>query len=181
MDQSTHIVKQQWPGIEVRLQSYEIFQRSSHFDGIVSVGAFEHFVRPGYSMEDKCAIYHSFFNLCREWPRPAGVLSLQTICQGRSSALLPLDIFPDSDLPYPSEVLEAANHAFELMYSENGREDYILTLGEWLMDLRRHRSTIVENYGGEEFYAFYDRYLRRAIAGFARKRMTLNRFIFVRR
>ena len=185
-EQAKFIEHSRWPGVAVRVVGYQSFEPDAQVDGIVSIGAFEHFAKPDLSPEQKISIYAGFFRKCHRWLRPGGRLSLQTICWGgvqRDScgALLPLDIFPESDIPFASEVLEAANDWFELVATENGREDYILTLQEWLSRLHLRREEILADFGGKDTFEFYDRYLRRAIAGFRRQRMTLLRFVFVRR
>ena len=83
--------------------------------------------------------------------------------------------------PYPWEVLGASNAHFELLYVEEGRNDYIWTLDKWLERFRAQRSYIVESFGGDEVYRKYETLLRRVIAGFARRWMTLLRFVFERR
>jgi cyclopropane-fatty-acyl-phospholipid synthase len=185
-EQAKFIEHARWPGVSVNVVGYQSFEPDAPVDGIVSVGAFEHFAKPGLSREQKIAIYAGFFRNCYRWLRPGGRLSLQTICWGgvqrdACGALLPLDIFPESDIPFAGEVIEAANDHFELVLTENGREDYILTLQEWLTRLHLRREEILAKFGGHDTFQFYDRYLRRAIAGFRRQRMTLHRFAFARR
>jgi cyclopropane-fatty-acyl-phospholipid synthase len=185
-EQAKFIEQSRWPGVAVNVVGYQSFELDVPVDGIVSIGAFEHFAKPGLSPKQKIATYAGFFRNCHRWLKPGGRLSLQTICWGgvqRDScgALLPLDIFPESDIPFASEVLEAANDRFELVATENGREDYILTLQEWLSRLHLKREEILADFGGKDTFEFYDRYLRRAIAGFRRQRMTLLRFAFVKR
>ena len=120
-DQYNHVRRLDLPGVEVRLQSYEDYQPARPFSGIVSVGAFEHFTRPGLSAAEKVAIYRRFFERCHGWLRRDAVLSLQTITWGcvaraRTSALLAQDVFPETDPPYIIDVLEASDGFFEPIY-----------------------------------------------------------------
>lgn len=184
-DQFRHVAGLDLPRTDVRLENYEAFQPDRSYTGIVCVGAMEHFARPGYDTETKIQAYRGFFARCRQWLANYGMLSIQSICWGavpraKNVALLPLDIFPESDLPYLNELLEAAAPNFELKYVENGRLDYIMTLYEWLHRLRAQKTIIIERFGGEPVYDYYERYLRRAIAGFERKRMTLYRLVLQR-
>jgi cyclopropane-fatty-acyl-phospholipid synthase len=184
-DQFRHVAEMNLPRSDVRLENYETFQPDRNYTGIVCVGAVEHFARPGYDAETKLRAYRGFFSRCHQWLANYGLLSVQTICWGavpraKNVALLPLDIFPESDLPYLSELLEAAAPHFELKYIENGRLDYIMTLYEWLHRLRARKELIVDNFGGQPVFDYYERYLRRAIAGFERKRMTLYRLVLQR-
>jgi cyclopropane-fatty-acyl-phospholipid synthase len=185
-DQQAHIRAQQWPGAEVRYESYEVFAPEQPFDGIISVGAFEHFVRPGYEPAHRQAIYRNFFERCRGWLRKDGNLSLQSICWGYvdrayAAKAVPTYVFPDSDLPWPNEVFEAANPSFEIVYAESRGEDYALTLREWLKRLRAHKAEIIADHGGERIFDHYEKYLRRCIYAFENKTVTLMRFVMTRR
>jgi cyclopropane-fatty-acyl-phospholipid synthase len=180
-EQEKYITSQNRPGVTVLKGRYE--QLETQVDGIVSIGAFEHFVRPGYSRERKLEIYRQFFARCHRWLGGRGRLSLETICWGKArqdqcTKLPALDVFPHSDLPYEGEILEAANGYFELQSTENGREDYIITLEHWLLRIQERRQVIVDQHGGTEKFQYYERSLRRAIAGFEHQEMTLLRLVF---
>jgi cyclopropane-fatty-acyl-phospholipid synthase len=183
-DQHRHVVANA-DGAQCLLSSYEQFVADERFDGAVSIGAMEHFAKPGLSRRDKLEIYGRFFDVAHRSLRPGGRLSVQTVCWGpvnraTSGQFLPLDIFPESDVPFPDEVLEASQPYFEPLHVENGREDYILTLEAWLRNLRLSRDIIVQKFGGENVFVYYEKYLRRAIGGFRRRRMLLMRFTFER-
>jgi cyclopropane-fatty-acyl-phospholipid synthase len=184
-DQFRHVAGLDLPRTDVRLENYESFQPHQTYSSIVCVGAMEHFARPGYDSDTKMEAYRGFFARCHRWLGNYGHLSIQSICWGavpraKNIALLPLDIFPESDLPYLSEILESAAPHFELKYIENGRLDYIMTLYEWLRRLREQKEVVTRDFGGEPVFSYYERYLRRAIAGFERKRMTLYRMVLQR-
>ncbi len=121
------------------------------FDGIVSVGAFEHFC----SVEEYLAgkqdqIYDDFFRLCHELLPEGGRLFLQTMMWGKNApeyskisltaekgsneyiiAVLG-KFFPGSWLPFGEEhILRTASPYFELISDNNGRMDYIETMEQW--------------------------------------------------
>ncbi len=184
-DQHNYLRALDLPAVEIRLESYEVYRPVGKFSGIVSVGALEHFTRPGLSAAEKVAIYRRFFERCRGWLNPGARLSLQCITWGgrvprnRTGCIMAQDVFPETDPPYVVDVLEASVETFEPLYMENRRSDYIRTLQVWLQRLRARRREIeamtsVENFG------FYERYLRRSIYGFKKKELQLCRFVFQR-
>jgi cyclopropane-fatty-acyl-phospholipid synthase len=183
-DQFEYIVSRGAPRVDVRLQSYEHFEPPGVFDGIVSVGAFEHFVRPDLPKAQKTAAYAKFFALCHKWLAPSGRLSLQTIAwgnvaEGRQSEIPIQQFFPDSDLPYVEEVLAASKEHFEVLTFENRRRDYELTLRSWLANLRRSKAEATRLVGPEK-YEFYDRCLQGGARLFQRRKYYLCRFVFRR-
>ncbi|HYT45844.1 MAG TPA: class I SAM-dependent methyltransferase [Methylomirabilota bacterium] len=121
------------------------------FDGIVSVGAFEHFC----SVEDYLAgkqdqIYDHFFRLCYELLPAGGRLYLQTMMWGKNAPdysrfslkakkgsneyMLAVGekFFPGSWLSFGEEhILRMAKPYFELISDNNGRLDYIETAEQW--------------------------------------------------
>lgn len=121
------------------------------FDGIVSVGAFEHFCSiEEYLVGKQDQIYQNFFHLCHELLHEGGRLYLQTMMWGKNSpdyhsislrakkgsneylvAVLE-KFFPGSWLPYGEEqILRVASPHFEQIAHKNGRLDYIETLEQW--------------------------------------------------
>ena len=183
-DQHHHVYALDLPGVEVRLESYEDYQPAGKFSGIVSVGAFEHFTRPGLPAAAKVAIYRRFFQRCHGWLERGAHLSLQSVTWGnvprdRTSLLMAQDVFPETDPPYVTDVLEASADTFELIYLENCRSDYIRTLQVWLERLRA-RQPEIEAMTRAGTFGFYERYLRGSIYRFKRKDIQLCRFVFRR-
>ncbi len=88
------------------------------FDGIVSVGAFEHFCSvEEYLAGQQDQVYDRFFRLCHQLLPEAGKLYLQTT---------------GSWLPFGEEhILRVAEPYFELISDNNGRLDYIETMEQW--------------------------------------------------
>ena len=122
------------PGVSVRLENWLDYRPERPFDGIISIGAFEHFATPEDSPEQKIAVYREFFERCRDWLRPGGALSLQTIAYAnmareQASSFMQQEIFPDADLPTLAEITAAAEGIFEVRSLSNGRLDYAWTCG----------------------------------------------------
>src|SRR5262249_2539429 len=163
------------PRTTLNLQSYETLALTEPVDGIVTVGALEHFAKPQLLRSEKIAIYGNFFDRCRSFLAPGGRLSLQTIFwQGvdrrLASEIVPSSVFPESDLPYLDEVLEASQRQFRTLYLESSEDDYALTLREWLKRLRRaHKQS--PHLVDEAKFLFHEDYLRRCIVGFQRHRI----------
>ncbi|AUB37423.1 cfa, cyclopropane-fatty-acyl-phospholipid synthase [Nostoc flagelliforme CCNUN1] len=158
------------PNIEVYEQSWINHQPENDYDAIVSVGAFEHFAQPGVSRSEKVSVYRDFFSHCQNWLKTKGKLSLQTIAYGSLSAenknlFIQNDIFPDSELPRPSEIFEAADGLFEIKIYRNDGIQYGRTCDLWLKNLSRQKQAITEEFG-EHLYSKYQRYLKLSIAGF---------------
>jgi cyclopropane-fatty-acyl-phospholipid synthase len=121
------------------------------FDGVVSIGAFEHFC----SVEEYLAgkqeqIYRDFFKLCHELLPEGGRLYLQTMMWGKNApeykdislnaskssneyilAVLGR-FFPGSWLPSGEEqLIRVAEPYLRVVSLNNGRRDYIETLRQW--------------------------------------------------
>jgi cyclopropane-fatty-acyl-phospholipid synthase len=121
------------------------------FDGVVSIGAFEHFCSEDeYNSGQQEKIYRQFFDLCAALLPVGGRLYLQTMVWGKVvpvSRELSLDaaegtpqrilarlrkVYPGSWLPSRKEqIVTAASGHFTLIKSNNGRKDYIETLDRW--------------------------------------------------
>lgn len=152
--------------VEVLVRSWSDYQPTAPFDAIISVGAFEHFARQGLSPDEQIEAYRRFFHACREWLKPGGRLSLQTIAYGdipRDRALrdrfIVEQIFPDSELPRLADIARAAEMELEIEKVRNDRGDYVKTLRAWFDRLRARRADAIA-VSSEEVVARYERYLR---------------------
>lgn len=140
-------------GLDVRLKNYKELRPKelASFDGIISIGAFEHFC----SVEEHLAgkqeeIYEEFFKICAERLPKGGRLYLQTMIWGKKvpdyhKASLDADphseeailarleyFYPGSWLPANLKQIEkCAKKYFKLVSHNNGRLDYIETLCRW--------------------------------------------------
>jgi cyclopropane-fatty-acyl-phospholipid synthase len=164
------------PTIEVRLEHWRDHHPSAPYDSIISIGALEHFVRPEQPHHLRIAVYRGFFERCREWLRPGGWLSLQTIAYGRGNFVRGsiASIFPESDLPRLSEIAEAFDGLFELVSLRNDGHDYSRTCREWLTRLQKKREEAVKLVGEKEFEHFAS-FLEASIRGFNLKVFVLYR------
>lgn len=140
-------------GLDVHLKdwkdlSVETFGR---FDGLVSIGAFEHFCSmEEYEAGKQDEIYRRFFALCHDSLPPGGRLYLQTMMWGRNfhgkdnvsinaargstERILAVlgKFYPGSWLPYGEEhIIRVAAPYFRICSLNNGRLDYIQTLDQF--------------------------------------------------
>jgi cyclopropane-fatty-acyl-phospholipid synthase len=140
-------------GLEVYVQDWKEITVDTFgtFDGIVSVGAFEHFCSPEeYLAGKQDAIYDRFFRLCHDLLPKNGRLYLQTMMFGKNApeyqdisleaekgsnehiSAITREFFPGSWLPFGEEhILRVAAPYFEQVSHNNGRLDYLQTIGEW--------------------------------------------------
>ncbi|WP_054813869.1 SAM-dependent methyltransferase [Nocardia arizonensis] len=179
--QAEYVRSCEYPGVEVRLENWLEYRPETRFDGIISIGAFEHFATPRDSPEQKIAVYREFFERCRDWLRPGGTLSLQTIAYAnmsreQASSFMQQEIFPDADLPTLAEITAAAEGVFEVRALSNGRLDYAWTCAQWASRLREHRAEAVEMVGAETV-ARYERYLKLSSLGFRMGKIGLLRLV----
>jgi cyclopropane-fatty-acyl-phospholipid synthase len=181
--------------LEVRVENWADHDPASRaggsapYDGIVSIGAFEHFAQPGLTRAERIDGYRQFFARCREWLPFGGRLALQTISKGNNMRLSRTDvqdskfvmdtIFPGSELPRAAEVLEASEHRFELVSLRNDAPHYARTTREWLAGLQANRERAVE-IAGEQNVANYERYLDISARAFDGRHGGLLRFVFER-
>jgi cyclopropane-fatty-acyl-phospholipid synthase len=168
-------------GVEVRTENWMDFDPNARFDGIISIGAFEHFATPDDSAPEKIRVYREFFTRCRSWLNQHGALSLQTIAYANMSradanVFMQQEIFPDADLPTLSEIVCATEGLFEITSMENGRLDYAWTCEQWARRLRTRRDEAVELVG-PEVVARYERYLKMSAIGFRMGKIGLLRLV----
>jgi cyclopropane-fatty-acyl-phospholipid synthase len=121
------------------------------FDGVVSLGAFEHFCSTEqYRAGEQDRIYSDFFRSVAALIPPGGRFFLQTMVFGKN--MIPFEevdvraprlsnahvlgllgkTFPGSWLPQgDGQVERCAQPHFRLVEKENGRRDYIETIRQW--------------------------------------------------
>jgi len=140
-------------GLDSKIQDYKTVdsEQIGQFDGVVSLGAFEHFC----SIEEFKAgkqeqIYKDFFKFCSDVLPKGGRLFLQTMIWGKHvpdpeklSLKAPEDseekilartvkFYPGSWLPANKEqIIKCADPYFNFISTNNGRLDYIETLKRW--------------------------------------------------
>jgi cyclopropane-fatty-acyl-phospholipid synthase len=182
-DQAAYIDTHPVPQVCVRRESWTAHEPDEKYDGIVSIGAFEHFADPCQTREERLQVYRSFFSQCREWLAPHGALSLQSIVYadmdaGDANKFIAEEIFPRAELPRPYELFEASDRIFEIVSYRNDRLDYGHTCEAWLANLRRRRAEAIE-IAGEDTVARYERYLMLSAIGFRLGRIGLVRLKLV--
>ncbi|MFS0518036.1 class I SAM-dependent methyltransferase [Nostoc sp. UIC 10607] len=187
--QKDWIYAKKHPQIEVNLESWLNYSPAEPFDAIISIGAFEHFVKPELSSNEKIDVYRTFFNRCHEWLKPGSSMSIQTIAYGKRKAeevqkslgaqFANQEIFPESDSPRLTEITAAAEGIFEVISVRNDRMDYVRTLQAWLSKLRSKRTEVI-NLVGKTVFERYERYLYLALLGFLTGDLLLLRLTFRR-
>ncbi|WP_075221984.1 class I SAM-dependent methyltransferase [Acuticoccus yangtzensis] len=184
-DQLTHIAAQGWDNVEARLEDAYTFTTDEPYTAAISIGAFEHFAKPGQTRAEKIATYARFFEVMAAALTPNARFSLQTIVWEavdfeHSNTSLPETVFPESSIPYIEEVVEASAPTFRLVYLENDPRHYAMTLDVWLKNLKAQKALIEAEWGTEKYQFFLD-YLRYSRLAFTRRKNSLARFVLQRR
>lgn len=179
--QVMHVEAERIPNAEIRLENWRDHSPPSPYDAIVSIGAFEHFVGPELSSEEKVRAYRDFFKFCRANLKPRGRLSLQTITWGALRAeqahpFITSSIFPESNLPYTWEIFQAADRVMEIVRCRNDRIDYAKTCRLWQHNLTEKRDAAIRA-AGKEKVDHYERFLRMSAAGFEAGALYLYRLV----
>jgi cyclopropane-fatty-acyl-phospholipid synthase len=173
----------------VRVQNWIDHEPDVLYDAIISIGAFEHFADFGMMRAGRVAAYREFFERCHAWLPPGGRLVLQTNVKGnnvrmdrttvRDLLFIADKIFPESELPWLSEITEASERRFDVVSARNDAEDYARTCHAWLDNLVANRTPATELVGAQRV-ADYERYLAASVAGFTNRHLGLMRIVFER-
>jgi cyclopropane-fatty-acyl-phospholipid synthase len=176
--------------IEVDVENWADHHPVAPYDAIVSIGAFEHFASYGLVREERVHAYRQFFERCHEWLRAGRRLVVQTITKGGNTQLdremtrellFVIDcIFPESELPWPSEILTASERLFDVVNVRNDPDHYAWTCDRWLQALLARREE-AEAMVGSAVVVDYERYLRASIRAFRQRHVGLMRLAFERR
>jgi cyclopropane-fatty-acyl-phospholipid synthase len=182
-EQARQIARWREFGLSATVEDWRNHCPSSTYDGIVSIGAFEHFASPSLTATDRLDLYRQFFATCHDWLKPGGALSLQTIIYGSLnkaafSSFIREQIFPDAELPTYDEILEAASSYFDVFTEMRDGAGYARTCQVWLQRLRQQKAHCGAN---AERYMRYLRYLKISEASFNRGKIDLLRIGFRRR
>jgi len=177
------------PRIDVHVQNWADHRGPTPYDAVISIGAFEHFARFGLPRSERVAAYRRFFTHCRELLRPGGRLALQTNVKGanvrldrRTAAELRFvaeRIFPQSELPWPSEILEASAKLFEIVSFRNDAAHYARTCAAWRENLEARREEAARLVGAATAED-YRRYLDVTVGHFRDRHLGLLRIGFER-
>jgi cyclopropane-fatty-acyl-phospholipid synthase len=177
------------PRVEVRVENWTDHRSEEPYDAIISIGAFEHFARFGLPRQERVNSYRRFFARCRELLRPGGRLALQTNAKGGNIRLdrrtveemrfVADRIFPESELPWPSEILEASEKLLEIVSLRNDPAHYARTCAAWRDRLRANRDRAHELVEAPTVHD-YDRYLDVCVDHFRKQHLALLRITFER-
>jgi cyclopropane-fatty-acyl-phospholipid synthase len=140
-------------GLDSKLQDYKTVdpKQIGQFDGVVSLGAFEHFCSlDEFKAGKQEEIYKDFFKFCRDVLPKGGRLYLHTMTWGRKvpnpddfnldapegsdEKILAraVKFYPGSWLPAgKDQLIKCAGPYFNFVSTKNGRLDYIETLKRW--------------------------------------------------
>jgi len=143
--------------LEVRLEPWADHRTDEPYDSIVSIGAFEHFAQERATRDMRLATYREFFERCRALLKPNGGMSLQTCAkaggrldrQAVEDMRLIDEVFIEGAIPWPSEILQAAEGQFQLQFLDNHAHHYVRTSREWERRLTERRDEAVELVGEE--------------------------------
>lgn len=174
---------------ESRIENWVEHQPLEPYDVIVSSGAFEHFASFSMPRAERVQAYRRFFVRCHEWIAPGGRLALQSIVKGsnvhldrkttRDMLFIVDRIFPESEIPWLSEMLEASERRFDVVSVRNDPDHYEKTCGLWLQGLLDEREAATALVG-EQMVADYVRYLGAITQHFADRHLGLARVVFQR-
>ncbi len=164
------------------LCSWTDYQPSKTFDGIISIGAFEHFADPSQSRDEQRELYRHFFEKCSGWLKKDGHLSLQTIAYGNmepseANSFITNDIFPNAELPHLSDICCAAEGVLEVSMLRNDAVHYAKTCKVWAQNLRKAYSDD-RSICFEDQYKKYVQYLNLSSMGFLMGKLQLLRITF---
>jgi len=175
--------------IAVHVENWSEHRPAQPYDAIVSIGAFEHFAQFGLPRHERVAAYRRFFTRCRELLAPGGRLGLQTNVKGSNVRLdrrtatelrfVAERIFPESELPWPSEILAASEKLFAVRSVRDDAEHYARTCAAWherLAAAREHATRLV----GASTVEDYLHYLDVTVGHFRRRHLGLLRISFER-
>ena len=170
------------PRISVYVREWQQFQDDTLFDAVISIGALEHFAKPELDQASKLRCYSDFFQFCSDLLVDEGRLSLQAITwmnmkSENETDNLPTQLFPESNLPYPIEVLTAADDYFELLEYHNRPQDYSKTLRQWMKRIRENRADLSTKFG-KSIVRRYMRGFTEFVLGFDNGIIGLSRFSF---
>ena len=181
--QAQWVTDRNMKGVEVRLEAWQDHAPAQPYDAIISIGAFEHFARPGMSAAEKIDAYRAFFEKCASWLVFPGRLSLQTIAHGcvdekkrEQTSRLSRTVFPGSELPRLQEIIAAAEGLLKVEKVVNHAKDYQHTCKLWKNNLKRNAERAIALHG-EDVYKHYVDYLQGSEFGFALENLALFRII----
>ncbi len=181
--QTDYITSLKVPNARVIQEDWHDHAPEAPYDAIISIGAFEHFATPEMSDEDRIGAYRNYFEFCYRILKPSSWMTLQTIAWGnlsrKNASHLTWELFPESDLPHLSEIVEASQGLFEIMLLVNDRMDYARTCAAWADNLRKNRAR-AKKAASEAIVNKYKFYYKASALGFSMGSNALLRITFRR-
>lgn len=163
------------PGVTVHCISYKDFTPERPFDGIISIGMFEHLATPEQARSgDSIRIYRDYFRRAWEWSTEGAWFALQTVIGGRiprnRTALQDIgwttySVFPGAISPRLEAVITSVSPYWEIVDLRTRRDHYEKTSAEWLMRLIANEAVIRERWG-HRLFEDYRRYLEACVMAF---------------
>jgi cyclopropane-fatty-acyl-phospholipid synthase len=180
-EQLAYVRGQELSKAQIELCNWMDYEPSASFDGVISMGAFEHFATPDQEDEERVEVYREFFRRCRDWLTPTGRLSLQTIAYGtmrrsEASSFMQQSIFPNAELPTLEEIVRAADGVMEIHLVRNDRMDYARTCEAWVRRLRQAGRSDPD-FAASELARRYEHYMRLSATGFRMGKIGLLRLV----
>jgi cyclopropane-fatty-acyl-phospholipid synthase len=175
------------PDVDVLVRNWADHVPEEPYDAIVSIGAFEHFAQFGLPRATRVACYRRFFEFCRSALSARSRVALQTTIKGnnrrmtratvRDMEFVIETVFPESEIPALSEVVESSEGLFDVVSVRNDAEHYAMTCQEWFTRLgaRRAEATRIV---GERGVAHFERYLSSFVEPFRERHLGLARIVF---
>ena len=151
--------------VDLRLQDYR--EINENFDGIVSIGMFEHVGHKNYRT------YMQTVNRCL---RSGGRFLLHTI--GKNNSLPGVDpwiakyIFPNGEIPSLKRIAEAAEPSLIIEDVHNFGPDYDKTLMAWCQNFNKAWPELKHQYS-DRFYRMWDYYLKVCAGAFRARDLQL--------
>lgn len=181
-EQHAYIERLEIEGISATISNWHDYRPDRAFDGIISIGAFEHFAHPQQSVDERREVYRQFFERCRDWTAGKGRLSLQTIAYGKmapedASPFISNEIFPAAELPTLEDIVIASKGLFRIERLRDDGLDYARTCELWSQKLRQ---AVKSGQLDPDVHPIdkYSRYLRMSAAGFRMRKIALLRIAF---
>ena len=163
------------PGANVACISYADYEPETLFDGLISIGMFEHLATPDQARTgESLKVYRNYFRKAWQWTKPGSMFGLQSVIGGRlprsKKAVKELawgtyTIFPGAISPRIEVIAAAVNPYWEIIELHTRREHYARTTEEWHKRLTAQEPLIRERWG-DQIYQDYDRYLQACVTSF---------------
>lgn len=170
------------PGLSVECVSYKDYQPREKFDGVISIGMFEHISTPEQARTgEHISIYRDYFRRAWEWTKPNSWFALQSVVGFRVPRIrqdiqeigwVTSTIFPGAITPRLEAIISSVNPYWEVVEVKTRREHYAKTTAEWLSRLNNHENIICQHWGNERFEE-YQRYLNACVMAFEKSYQSL--------